>query len=102
MQERVTIVKKAMDDPPVIVSGIQSFGDVHFDQAVNIETKESLSNTESEIKFVGKVDLNHEMKNNADITFMGSFSFDQEMEVVDSDLKSMPKYCWDLKDFMDS
>ncbi|GJX44498.1 hypothetical protein Tco_0261174 [Tanacetum coccineum] len=63
---------------------------VAFDQAVNMKVEESPFDTESKIKFIEKVDLNQEMKDNVDINFMGSSSFDQVMEEANSDLESIP------------
>ncbi|GKG47051.1 hypothetical protein Tco_0504248, partial [Tanacetum coccineum] len=36
------------------------------------------------------MDMDQEIKDDADITLMGSSSFDQKMKEVDSDLESMP------------
>ncbi|GJX83067.1 retrovirus-related pol polyprotein from transposon TNT 1-94 [Tanacetum coccineum] len=89
-RDYVTIVKEVMEDPMVIDSKNFSLGNVAFDQAVNLKVEESPFDAKSKIKFIEKVDLNHEMKDNVDITFMGSSSFDQVIEEADSDLESIP------------
>ncbi|GJS05953.1 hypothetical protein Tco_0362749 [Tanacetum coccineum] len=93
MQEHETIINKAVEDPLAIDSGIKSLGNVNLDelyqdQNVNMEAEESPFDTDSEIKFIGKVD--QEMNVDADNTFIGSSSFDQDLEDADSDLESMP------------
>ncbi|GJT37687.1 hypothetical protein Tco_0937552 [Tanacetum coccineum] len=70
-------------------------GNVHLDellqdQNMNMEAEESSFDIEFEIKFSGNVDP--EMNIDVDFTFIGSSSFDQEMEEADSDLESMPDY----------
>ncbi|GJT01453.1 hypothetical protein Tco_0822622 [Tanacetum coccineum] len=52
------------------------------------EGEESPFDTELEIRFSGKLD--QEMNVDADITFIGSSSIDQDMEEADSKLESMP------------
>ncbi|GJU79105.1 hypothetical protein Tco_1276175 [Tanacetum coccineum] len=68
-KEHVTIVEQAVEDPLAIDSKIELLGNVNLDEL--------------------KEDLNREMKDDADITFMGSSSFDQEMEEANFDLESM-------------
>ncbi|GJW90304.1 hypothetical protein Tco_0167857 [Tanacetum coccineum] len=56
---------------------------------MNMEAEESPFDTEPEVKFVRKVDLDQEMHDTVKITFLGSFRIDQEMVEADSNLDSM-------------
>nr|GEV43627.1 hypothetical protein [Tanacetum cinerariifolium] len=57
---------------------------------MNMEVEESPFDNGYEIKFVRKVDLDQEMHDTAEITFLGSSQINQEMEEADSKLEYMP------------
>nr|GFC13584.1 hypothetical protein [Tanacetum cinerariifolium] len=60
------------------------------DQKVNEEVKESPSDIEFEIKFIGKANVDKEIYDVADITLIMDSQADQEMEEANFDLESMP------------
>ncbi|GJR45894.1 hypothetical protein Tco_1313997 [Tanacetum coccineum] len=60
------------------------------DHKVNEEAEESPFDTESEIKLIGKENVDQEMHDAADTTLIGDSHADQEMEEAHSDLESMP------------
>ncbi|GJW26132.1 hypothetical protein Tco_0039943 [Tanacetum coccineum] len=91
-------IQESIVEEEVIESGIKSLGDVPLDQFgeadANLDVNESLFDTESEIKFIGKEvpkSIYNGSQFNEDATQGTVFSIsDQVMQEADSDLESMP------------
>ncbi|GJS03885.1 hypothetical protein Tco_0320393 [Tanacetum coccineum] len=92
-------IQESIVEEEVIESGIKSLGDVPLDQFgeadANLDVDESLFDTESEIKFIGKEvpkSIYNGSQFNEDATQGTVFSIhDQVMQEADSDLESMPR-----------